>query len=290
MFRGLRLMLVLIILLLLLLVSKVIWDRWSEEGALPFQPSNLTRQEIEEVSRVEVTVLVDNEPSESNPELKAVWGISLYVRADNISFLFDTGPSPKVLEHNCLVLGIDLSKISFVFISHEHGDHTGGLPYVAKVAPGIPVFVPSGMSSSTIKEIERLGFSVVEVKGPTKICDGVASTGPLFSGSIAEQGLVLNVQNKGVVLLVGCAHPGVDRMLLNATVFSEKVFGVMGGFHLGGASEIRLEQIADVFEDLNLQLIAPMHCSGKVAKLFFRERFPHSYLDAKTGSFICIDP
>ncbi len=281
----------LLALLFLVLMPKLLWNRLRRGYNLTtFRSDNLSYQKLKELSGAEILVLVDNEPSSSNFELKAAWGISLYVKAQNVSFLFDTGPSPEVLEHNCKVLGVDLSNISFVFISHEHGDHTGGLPYVAKVAPSVPVYVPSGMSSSVRRGIERLGFNVIEVKGPQQMLEGIASTGPLMSGSLAEHGLILNLQGKGMVLLVGCAHPGVDRMLLNATNFSEEVFGVIGGFHLMGASETRLEQIAKVFDELSLQLIVPLHCSGKTAKSFFKEHFPQVYLDAQTGSFLKLGP
>lgn len=280
----------LMILLFSIIVPKLLWNHKRNSNLTTFQQNNLSYQELGRLSDVRIIVLVDNEPSKSNMELKAAWGISLYVKARDVSFLFDTGPSPEVLEHNCRVLGVDLSNISFVFISHEHGDHTGGLPYIAKMAPNVPVYVPSGMSHSALRRIEDLGLNVIEVEGPLQILEGVASTGPLMSGSLAEHGLILNLQGKGMVLLVGCAHPGVDRMLLNATIFSENIFGVIGGFHLTGASETRLEQIAKVFKDLNLRLIVPLHCSGKKAKDFFKERFAEAYLDAQTGSVIELDP
>lgn len=81
-------------------------------------------EELRPVDKVEIVVVVDNNRGSGN--LISVWGISLFVKADDVSFLFDTGPDPEVLEHNVNILKIDVGDIDFIVISHEHGDHVGG--------------------------------------------------------------------------------------------------------------------------------------------------------------------
>lgn len=94
--------------------------------------------------RIRIVVLVDNNPYRQ--DLEKAWALSVYVEAGGVRFLFDTGPDPMVLEKNARRLGIDLSKIDFIVISHAHGDHTGGLRLLASIKPGMVVYVPPDRS------------------------------------------------------------------------------------------------------------------------------------------------
>lgn len=104
--------------------------------------------ELSEVNALKITVIVDN--NSGNRKLMTAWGISMLIEVDGKKLLFDTGPDPYTLEHNSRQLGIDLTEIDVVIISHEHGDHTGGLPYIAEMNPNTKVYIPSKSSRMVI--------------------------------------------------------------------------------------------------------------------------------------------
>jgi len=225
------------------------------------------------VPSARITILVDNNPGA--PGLRTAWGFSALVEAGDLVILFDGGPSPETLRENAEALGVDLSEVDLVVLSHCHGDHAGGLSLLREVNPGATVYAPPGAGVE--------GLPVVECRSPARLGPGVVTTGPMY-GPPWEQGLVVNVTGVGAVLITGCAHPGVDSMAERAAELTgSRVAVVLGGFHLGGASEQRLEQIARVLESLGAELVVPVHCSGDRARAFVSERMPGAYAGLGVG-------
>ncbi|WP_342666287.1 MBL fold metallo-hydrolase [Thermococcus guaymasensis] len=110
--------------------------------------------------------------------------------------------------------------LDFAVLSHWHYDHYGGFSTIAELNPGIPLYAPPG---------NRMGFQVREVTRAGEIEAGVWSSGPLNG---FEQAVGLETSS-GLVVIVGCSHPGVDRLtraLLNASAH-ERAYLVIGGFH-----------------------------------------------------------
>jgi 7,8-dihydropterin-6-yl-methyl-4-(beta-D-ribofuranosyl)aminobenzene 5'-phosphate synthase len=141
---------------------------------------------------------------------------------------------------NADVLNADLQGLDGVVISHLHADHVGGLrnqrrktfalagePIEAK---GLPAYVPTPMTHDRA--------DVVLTTGPRVIAPGIAVLPPLpkmmyWLGPVAEQALVINVRGLGLVLVSGCGHPGIERMLAVAErVLDLPIKGVVGGLHL----------------------------------------------------------
>ncbi len=219
---------------------------------------------------VKVVVVVDNE--EYVKGLRTAWGLAIYVETPNAKFLFDTGPDPTTLKYNAGKLNVNLSNIDFVIISHCHGDHVGGLPLIAKLRPGIKVYIPQ--HSGLQNYVRNLGLTPITINKTTEVAPGVWVLQPLY-GPPWEEGAVIATK-LGLVVLVGCSHPGVNNIVKEAVkdLGTKKVYAVIGGFHLAGASP---ETIAKEMEDLaslGVVKVYPLHCSGEGVKEYLREKHP----------------
>ncbi|RLF01911.1 MAG: MBL fold metallo-hydrolase [Thermoprotei archaeon] len=249
----------------------------------PPQPVSHAKLSLEPVSRAKLIVVVDNNPYGG---LKAAWGLSIYVEAGRAKFLFDAGPDPQVLEENMRALGISAEALDFIVISHEHGDHVGGLPAIAEANPGLTVYVPKGMSPSTREWIKSLGFKVVEVEKPTTICEGVAVTGPLY-GPPYEQALITYVKGVGLIVVTGCSHPGIEKILAYVhNITGLPIYAVIGGFHLVGAGEARLANVANALRGAGVGEVYPIHCSGEGARKYLSEALGPAYRDGHVGTML----
>jgi len=212
-------------------------------------------------------IVYDNEAKEG---LESDWGFSCLIEAEK-KILFDTGASGEILSRNTQRLGIRREEIEIIVLSHEHWDHIGGLSAV--LHQNVAVYVPGSFTRGTKKGIERKAAEILEVSGPADIVPGVHTTGELGIG-IKEQSLVLETKGgEGVVVLTGCAHPGLENILEAAKVFGE-LYGAIGGFHGFGKLE-RLEE---------LKIIAPCHCT--VHKEEIMRMYPEKAVRCGAGEII----
>ncbi|WP_297073939.1 MBL fold metallo-hydrolase [Thermococcus sp.] len=212
-----------------------------------------------------LTVLNDNTRAKG---LINDWGWSVLAEG-NYRFLFDADTRGEVLAHNSKVLGTSLRNLDFAVLSHWHYDHYGGFPLIAQLNPGLRLYAPPG---GTIE-----GLTVFEVIDAGEIAEGVWTSGALngFEHAIAIE------TPSGLVIIVGCSHPGVDRLtetLLDVSGY-EKAHLVIGGFHY--PSRRTLDKLTRMTE-----FIAPAHCSGDEAKVYMRKNYPRKFVEVKTGTII----
>ncbi|NHJ48872.1 MAG: MBL fold metallo-hydrolase [Asgard group archaeon] len=238
------------------------------------------------VDEVEITVLLDNYP---NGSLQNPWGVSFFIEIENYTILFDAGIEPDALGNNSLDLGKDINEVDFVIISHEHADHYYGLEYVAEVNPGLDVYVPNLMLSSIKVAIANWGFNVVNVLDTTVLFPGVAIIGQIF-GPPYEHALAINVENVGLVIIVGCSHPGVENIATKAVEdLSVEPYLVIGGFHLMGETVNVYETTASTLLDLGTDYIYPIHCSGDGIREYIERVYPDNYREGCVGTHLVID-
>jgi 7,8-dihydropterin-6-yl-methyl-4-(beta-D-ribofuranosyl)aminobenzene 5'-phosphate synthase len=224
---------------------------------------------VEVIEPVTFTIVYDN--NSYNPSLRTDWGFSCVVETGEAMVLFDTGGNGTILLDNMEKLGFDPQEIDVVVLSHIHGDHTGGLKGLLDAGARSVVYVPASFPES-FKAPVRAQTELVEVTDPVEVLPGVHTTGEVGS-SIVEQALVVET-GAGLVVVTGCAHPGVVEMVRRAKeVVDGDVALVMGGFHLGGANSARLEAIIADFRELGVQQVAPCHCTGDLARQMFAEAY-----------------
>ncbi len=234
------------------------------------------------LAMMKLVIVYDNNPGEKG--FVPAWGFSVYIEYSGKKILFDTGGDGKVLLHNLHEAGIPIDSIRYIFLSHIHGDHTSGLWEVLNKNQNVTVFVPKsfpGDFKSKIKEKTKC----VEVSKSQEILPRVWSTGELGTW-IKEQALVFDTDS-GLVIITGCAHPGIVNIVCKSkNLLNKNVFLVLGGFHLIGASRNEIIHIVNELQSAGVKKCAPCHCSGDEARKIFSEIFGDNFIRIHVGSVI----
>ena len=207
---------------------------------------------------MKITIIYDNEAFRK--DLKADWGFSCLVEVYEKKILFDTGTKGSILFENMKILDIDPRMIEEVFISHGHGDHTGGLSDFLNVNP-VPVYVPASY--------RKFYAQAVTVREPVQIHENIFSTGELRN---IEQSLIVKTE-RGVVVIAGCSHPGVKTILKAAAQFGN-VTALIGGLH--GFTDFDLLK--------GLELVCATHCTQYKSEI--QSLYPDIFIEGGAGRII----
>jgi 7,8-dihydropterin-6-yl-methyl-4-(beta-D-ribofuranosyl)aminobenzene 5'-phosphate synthase len=268
----------------------------------------------------------------ARPDLETDAGVSYLVETDDITVLFDTGNNtrnsdPAPLETNMETLGVSIDDINAVVISHAHFDHTGGRRWtdggIAGTTCGIGTKQPSlaGKTIVTPAPMTYPGSNPVRARDPLRLAPGVGTTGTiarkLFGGWIDEQALAVNVEGKGIVLIVGCGHQTIPRLVERTeAVFDAPLYGVIGRLHypvpegrmrmfgidvqrrlasgIGPLAPLTAEDVrADIelLKERHLGVVSVGgHDSSDEAIGWFRDTFGPAYRDLRVGAPIQIPP
>ena len=192
-------------------------------------------------------------------DMQADWGFSAYI--EELKILFDTGADGNILLSNMEKMNVNPEEIEAIFISHGHWDHTGGLQALLDIRDDIPVYVPSSYKPKA--------KNVISIKEAREIKENVYSTGELAG---IEQSMVI-VEGGKEIILVGCSHPGIGRILEAAKKFG-KPYALIGGYH--GFDEYELLK--------ELAIVCPTHCTQHKKEI--KERYPDKYIEGGAGRII----
>lgn len=231
-----------------------------------------------------ITILVDNKAT-LNGTIPA-WGFSAYVERKKTKILVDTGPNFRTLENNTKITGVNLGEVSAIFISHLHSDHYWALEALLnKYKLEIPVFIPSKKVWNKKFRFEKL----IVVDKSMRIIDDMYSTGPLGLW-LTEHSLIVKINDNFSVLVTGCAHPGIIKILEFTTKnLKFNVVGVIGGMHLIGKSYSKLERIVEKISSFGVKFICPCHCSGDDFLKVLLEKFSGKVYPCGCGVTIDLD-
>lgn len=274
--------------------------------------------------RDRITIVVDAFGVPSG--LRRDWGFAALVEYGSQRILFDTGNNAEGFAHNVRALGIDLKRLDAVVISHRHGDHTDGLRHLLAVNPQVRIYVPDdeyfggqtppafflSAVPSLPPEMRYFGGEIpgsvphgsawrgnfVRVASTTEIGPGVrlvrnlAPPGASFSET-PELSLVLDTP-EGPVLVVGCSHPGIERILSSLGdpgSAGPPVRLIAGGLHLVTTPSAEIDRvIAALRETWRVVAVAPGHCTGELAFARLQQAFGLKYVYGGVGTSIHIGP
>ncbi|HBS48291.1 TPA: hypothetical protein DEO28_04365 [Candidatus Dependentiae bacterium] len=199
-------------------------------------------------------------------------GLSLLIEADNKKFLFDTGYSGDVLLHNANILKIDLNKIDAFILSHPHDDHSGGMEKASHFISTKPMYCTSDAFGEHMPKSDLLKSVYTNVHHVTEnieITPGfwIIKERPTINTALKtyEINAVAKIKDKGLVIIVGCAHQGLPAIIEDAKkAFNNEipVYALIGGLHLKSSNALEINKNIDLIKQENIKLLLPNHCSG----------------------------
>jgi len=266
-----------------------------------------------------VTILYD--AFGESKQLTKDWGFSALVEHDGKRILFDTGNDSAIFEHNVKVLGVDVTKLDFVVISHRHADHATGLRYVLSVNPDVKVYVPAdggnGFGGTQLPktflradeslpakmryyggtEPEHFAWGKLYDTGNFVLVNQLIEVSPgIFlvrtvsqkTGTLELPELTLAIKRPdGLLLVDGCSHAGIEAILAATAAVDPRTEIVFGGLHLVTTP---LPEIDELVQNLQtkwkVQRIAPGHCTGEPAFAKLRKTYGENYLYAGLGTAV----
>jgi 7,8-dihydropterin-6-yl-methyl-4-(beta-D-ribofuranosyl)aminobenzene 5'-phosphate synthase len=267
-------------------------------------------------SEGKITILYD--AFGTDPAMTKDWGFSALVEVAGKRILFDTGDNADIFSANVKAKGVDLTKLDFVVLSHRHADHMAGLSFVLSVNPTVKIYAPkegfgifgSSLPSSFYRKDESLAPEMRYFEGtpPEILKFGAAWRGAHFelidqtteiapgitlialvsdapgTKELKELSLAVNTPN-GMVLIVGCSHPGIERIVEAAAAINPKIYFVAGGFHLVVAPDDMIARVVTALKDkFKVENIAPGHCTGEPTFAALKAAFGDRYLYAGLGT------
>ena len=270
--------------------------------------------------KAQITILYD--AFGKDPSLKKDWGFSALVEVAGKRILFDTGNDRDTFTHNAKAKGVDLTKLDFVVMSHRHSDHMAGLARVIRVYPEVKIYAPkegfgifgSSLPSTFYRKDESLPpeSRYYDGKPPEVMKFGTAWQGAHFelidktteiapgiwlialvsempgTRELKELSLAVNTPD-GLVLIVGCSHPGIEKIVEAAAAINPKISLIAGGFHLVTATDEAIAKVATALRDTwKVESIAPGHCTGEATFAALRRAFGEHYFYAGLGTVLQI--
>jgi len=276
-----------------------------------------------EADKAQITLLYDAFGKTS--DLQKDWGFAAFIEYGRKRILVDTGNNADVFAHNVKAKGIDLSRLDFAVVTHRHGDHTSGLNYLLSVNQRVRIYAPKenfGVFGAELpgtflksndslppemryfdgKVPEKLRFGSPWPQGNFEWVTKTTEIAPgfhliLLKGSwgvdldVMEISLAIDTP-EGIVLVVGCSHPTIEKIVEAAkAAISKPIHLVFGGTHLLPAKDDEIVRIATALRDeWRVEFIAPVHCTGEAAFAALRHAFGDRYVYAGLGTTIMLGP
>jgi 7,8-dihydropterin-6-yl-methyl-4-(beta-D-ribofuranosyl)aminobenzene 5'-phosphate synthase len=265
-----------------------------------------------------ITILYD--AFGDKPGFQRDWGFAALIEYGGKRVLFDTGNDAKRFAENVKAAGVDLRQLDFAVISHRHLDHTAGLSHVLAMNPGVTIYVPkepfgmfgASLPSAFVRRDESLELRERYFDGllPEALMAGTVFPGAKFvhvdqatdpapgfhlialvsdtpgTRELRELSLAIDMP-KGLMLVVGCSHPGIERIVEAASRIGGHVHIVFGGFHMPATPDAEVARVASSLHDTwKVDRLAPGHCTGEPAFAQFKRAWGAAYSYAGVGTVI----
>jgi 7,8-dihydropterin-6-yl-methyl-4-(beta-D-ribofuranosyl)aminobenzene 5'-phosphate synthase len=292
-------------------------------GSLACAATLATMTETAVAAESKITILYDAFGKDA--AMRKDWGFSALVEVAGKRILFDTGNDRDIFAANVKAKGVDLTNLDFVVLSHRHSDHMAGLSHVLSVNPKVKIYAPldglggiygSSLPSSVYRkdgslppemryydgrppDILKLGrawqdANIELIDKTTEIAPGITLIALVSevpgTRELRELSLAVNTPD-GLVLVVGCSHPGIEKIVEAAAAINPKFHLVAGGFHLLVAPDDAIAKIVTALKDtFKVENVAPGHCTGEPTFAALKQAFGNRYIYAGVGTSLPLGP
>lgn len=208
------------------------------------------------------------------------FGYSVYVSYDGIKFLFDTGEDGDTLLSNLKRASVDLNKLAFIVISHDHSDHAGGLAAVRALHPEVKVYAAPGHEVG----VDDAQFVMDQIMISPNIHILRTHTEQPTAGISDELSLLL-ITKQGPYLFTACSHTGLTTIVDKAmAVAGTDIFYYTGGARLSLGSEQNTSEVANALKARRVAHVSPGHCSvSHAVDRVFKQSYPSNYTSSRLG-------
>jgi 7,8-dihydropterin-6-yl-methyl-4-(beta-D-ribofuranosyl)aminobenzene 5'-phosphate synthase len=228
---------------------------------------------------IKISIIYDN--CKENSDFQEGWGFSALLEIGQRKILFDTGNDRNAFFSNSEKMDIDCGEITDVIFSHKHHDHVAGCKEILeKMRDSCRLYLPKGFPSKIVPQNLQIQ-KVLDFQEIDKNLFSMVLKGGIF---LYEQSLILQTE-KGLIIVTGCAHPGIIKILESAQKrLKAPLYLILGGFHLFRKSSHFIEKTLNKFQDLGVKKVAPCHCSGELTIRRFQEVYKDNFYKIGTGS------
>ncbi len=264
---------------------------------------------------MKITVLIENTVFSKN--LTAEHGLSLLIEMDGKKILFDTGQDGNFIK-NAENLGIDMSQVDRVIISHGHYDHAGGLEPFCRINQKASIYIKEGFFTPKYKNKEEFigikndkalfSHRIRFVKDVTEIYPGffvipnidiknvwdthftnmfIKDSSGFLEDTFTDEQFIVIIRDKKMNIISGCSHRGISNIIQSArTVFQIPIDLVLGGFHLKDADNDLTGKLISELLKYNIGKIGVCHCTGIEKYAIMKESLKDKVFYNFTGNTI----
>ncbi len=238
-------------------------------------------------AELDIRIIYDN--TSAREDVEAHWGFASVVTFRGRRALFDSGTKPDLFLRNLKIMGVEPGSIESAMISHQHPDHRNGIYKLFPLNRSMQVHFLDVFYEKAYGEALAVGMNPHRETGEYELIPGAYSTG-MIPGDPPEQSLAIET-SKGLVLLVGCSHPGITKIV--ATVQRQRrvdsIRLLLGGLHMFQQSAEEIRPQIERLKQLNIERVMPAHCSGDLAKQMFREAYGENFEPLGAGKVLRLD-
>lgn len=220
----------------------------------------------------DIKIVFDNTTGNDNFIPGFGFSALIYNHFTDTYLLFDTGENPETLIHNIKQFDVEIKDIKKIIISHDHIENSGGLIGIYNMNPNIHIYVPN---ESFIRYNRKYKEARVHgISDAMEIEPNIYTTGQI-GNYLKEQALLLRTDDDALVMIVGCAHPGLEEFLFKIQNYKKYMKAILGGFH-----SFRKYPYLE-----GIEFIGPCYCSEHSEEI--QKRFPEQYQKICVGSSLC---